>query len=91
MPLYRGEPAMRRARASELRAAGQSLRQIAAALRVSHQTVANDLARADLDRANVTHLPLSSSAVNFRPEKARKLTGEVDSPTATVTPLRRSS
>lgn len=90
MPLYRGEPAMRRARAAELRDAGQSLRQIAAQLRVSHQTVSNDLARHDRE-ANVTHLPLSTSGVNFRPETARKVTGEVDSEDATVTPLRRSS
>lgn len=90
MPPYRGEPALRRTRAVELRDAGRSLRQIAAELHVSHQTVANDLARADRD-ANVTPLPLSTSGVNFRPEKARKLTGEVDSEAATVTPLRRSS
>lgn len=87
MPRYRGEPAMRRARAAELRAAGLSLRQIAAELRVSHQTVANDLARHDRD-ANV--LPLSTSAVNYGARSGRKLTGEVDSE-ATVTPLRRSS
>lgn len=91
MPLYRGDPAMRRARAAELRTEGLSLRAIAARLRVSHQTVAQDLARFDADRATVIPLRPSTSAVNYSPESGRKLTPEVDSGGATVTPLRRSS
>ncbi len=52
----------RMAAAVRLRAGGQSLRQIARELAVSHQTVKNDLARWDAARpANV--VPLSRKAV----------------------------
>ena len=55
----------RMARAAKLRAEGKSLRQIAAELRVSHQTVSNDLARWDAEHpvipANVVPLARKAS------------------------------
>lgn len=55
----------RMARAAELRAEGKSLRQIAAQLGVSHQTVSNDLARWDAQHpvvpSNVVSLQRKSS------------------------------
>lgn len=77
-------------RVVELRAEGLSLRQIADRLVMSHQTVANDLARWDRESASVTALPVKSRRQEL-PPRGRKLTPGFDTPTADVVPLRRSS
>jgi hypothetical protein len=61
-------------RAVELHAEGLSLRKIAARLNVTHQTVANDLARWDRERANVTPMTVKNDRLKVPPN----LTPECD-------------
>lgn len=77
-------------RVVELRAEGLSLRQIADRLVISHQTVANDLARWEQLSASVTALPVKSSRQEV-PPAGQKLTPGFDASTASVVPIRRSS
>lgn len=65
-------------RAADLRGHGLSLREIAAELVVSHETVRQDLRRWDAAHANV--VPLSRTAVKNRPPADRNLTAELDTP-----------
>jgi transposase len=63
----------RMAEAVRLRTEGKSLREIAAELGVSYQTVSNDLARWERERpANV--IPLSKSGVHNSPPRGQKET-----------------
>lgn len=75
--------------AVRLRAEGRSLREIAAELRVSHQTVANDLARWDERQqavpSNVVALSRKASrtAVKNDPAAGQDLTPGLDTPPTT--------
>lgn len=67
----------RAAKVARLLAEGLSLRQAAAELGVSYQTVANDRARWRQQHANV--IPLSRNGVSFAPPRGQKDTPEIDS------------
>jgi hypothetical protein len=89
MRTYKPRPTYRRSRqrsAAELRGAGLSLRQIAAKVGASHETVRRDLAAWDAQQAKVSHLPVTFLA----PGVEVRDTG-CDSPAAVVLPLRRLS
>jgi hypothetical protein len=73
----RPDPDRRMAAAVDLRARGLSLRQIAAELLCSYQTVANDLARWEREHENV--VPLSNSVVKNSPRGGVNLTPDFDS------------
>lgn len=83
----RKRPVSRRGRmawAARLRAEGMPLRQIAAELGVSHQTIANDPAHLAAE-AQVSKLPVKKA-----PPGGEFLTAEVDSG-GVIVPLRRTS
>jgi len=87
------DPVRRMAIAARLTADGLSLRQVAKRLSVSHQTVANDLARWEREKP---HLPLeiirlSKPAVKNMPPGGDVLTPRFDSPEPNVVPLWRTS
>jgi len=88
-----GDPVRRMALAVRHTAEGLSLRKTAERLSVSHQTVANDLARWKREKP---HLPpeiirLSKPAVKNMPGEGEILTPRFDSPEPNVIPLRRTS
>lgn len=74
--------------AAQMHGQGMSLRQIAAELAVSYQTVANDLARWRRERPNVVHL--SKTPVKSYPLAGQHLTPEFDSESAVVELRRRA-
>jgi hypothetical protein len=78
----------RMARVVELRAAGLSLRRIAAQLVVDEKTVRNDLARWERERPNVTQL--RNANAESRPTGGTSPHPDSAS-TGTVTPIRRIS
>lgn len=82
----------RMAVAVRLTAEGLSLREVSARLSVSHQTVANDLARWETARAAVPLMivRLSKPAVKNLPHGGEILTPDFDRD-STVIPLRRTS
>jgi hypothetical protein len=86
------DPDRRMAVAVRLRAEGLSLRQVSARLYVSHQTVANDLARWEHVRSAMPLkiVRLSKPAVKNVPPGGRNLTPGLDTG-ADVIPLRRTS
>lgn len=86
------DPDRRMAVAVRLSAEGLSLRQVAAHLYVSHQTVANDLARWEHARSAMPLkiVRLSKPTVKNMPPGGTNLTPRVDSG-ADVIPLRRTS
>lgn len=73
-------------------AEGLSLREAAARLGVSHQTIANDLARWERERASapLALVRLSKPAVKNLPHGGEILTAQFDN-ASTVIPLRRIS
>ena len=79
------DPRGRMLRAAALHAEGKSLREIAAAIDCSHQTVARDLAKWAAEQAGVSHMPVTKM-----PHGGGSVTPECDS-TAPVIPLRRIS
>lgn len=82
------DPRARMFRAARLRTEGKSLRQIAAEMEVSHDTVWRDLKKWDAEQAKVTRL--SDHAVRKTPPRGENLTPQSDSH-APVTPLRKIS
>lgn len=82
----------RMAVAVRLTAEGLSLREIAARLSVSHQTVANDLGRWERERSSMPLMivRLSKPAVKNLPHGGEVLTPDFDRGSG-VTPLRRTS
>jgi transposase len=82
---HRAAKDKRMGRAVELRADGASLRTIAAELGVSHQTVANDLARWQREHPNV--VALSNPGVQKMPPGTMDYAPEFDS--AAIVPLTR--
>lgn len=94
MRTYKPKPGMNKDRrmavAVRLTAEGLSLREVAARLSVSHQTVANDLARWGRVSAQMplAIIRLSKPAVKNLPPGGEILTAGIDS-AAPVIPLRR--
>lgn len=96
MRTYRRKNTMDKGRrmavAVRLTAEGLSLREVAARMSVSHQTVANDLARWERERADapLALIRLSKPAVKNLPHGGEILAAQFDSSPAVI-PLRRIS